>query len=127
MLSQLETLMVYVQDMPRAVAFYRYVLGLPMQMESPGWSQFDLGRGLSLGLHRAMAEVSETRPTWVPGFHVDDVRAAKARLQAADAPIVGDFHDIPGGVVLEFADPDGNHIDIAQMGVSCADLGVAAH
>ncbi len=127
MLKQLNTLMVYVQDMPRAVGFYRDVLGLPLVMESPGWSQFDLGSGIALGLHNAMGETRTPAPGWIPGFAVDDVRAMKQRLVEANASITQDYHDIPGGVVIEFTDPDGNHIDVAQQGISVADLGVAVH
>ena len=124
MLKQLNTLMVYVHDMPRAVAFYRDVLGLPLEMESPGWSQFDLG-GVTMGLHMTRGETQLPAPGWVPGFNVDDVKAVKERIEGSSGRISQDFHDIPGGVVLEFEDPDGNHIDVTQMGVSCADLGVA--
>ena len=125
MLKQFTTLMVYVQDMNRAVSFYRDVLGLPVEMESPGWSQFSLGNGASIGLHPSM-EARSPQPGWVPGFAIDDIKSAKERLTAGGARIAQDFHDIPGGVVLEFSDPDGNHIDISQMGISCADLGVGS-
>ena len=126
MLKQLSSLMVYVENMDRAVPFYRDVLGLPLQTQSPGWSQFDLGNGTILGLHVAMAEAGAAGPGWTPGFAVDDVKATKQRLVAAGATIAQDFHDIPGGGVLEFTDPDGNHIGVSQQGTSCADLGVAS-
>jgi lactoylglutathione lyase len=126
MLKEFTTLMVYVTDMPRAVGFYRDVLGLPLEMESPGWSQFALGNGASIGLHPRRGGEAPA-PGWTPGFKVDDVRAAKERLVSAGAEIASDFHDVPGGVVLEFTDPDGNVIDITQMGISCADLGVKSN
>ena len=126
MLKQFTTLMVHVRDMDRAVGFYRDVLGLPLEMQSPGWSQFELGGGAALGLHAA-TEVAKPQPGWVPGFAVADVKAAKERLIAGGATIASDFHDILGGVVLEFTDPDGNHIDVSQTGTSCAELGVVSH
>ena len=122
---QFASLMVYVQDMPRSVAFYRDVLGLPLEMQSPGWSQFSLGNGLILGLHAARDQ-RQPAPGWVPGFGVDDIQGTKARLQEAGAAITSDYHDIPGGVTLGFSDPDGNTIDVAQMAISCGDLGVAS-
>ena len=127
MLKQLNSLMVYVRDMPRAVSFYRDVLGLPIVMESPGFSQFDAGNGISLGLHVAMGETRTPEPGWVPGFNVDDIRAARERVVAAGGRITLDYHDIPGGVIFELADPDGNRVDVAQMGVSCDELGVVTH
>jgi predicted enzyme related to lactoylglutathione lyase len=126
MLKGFTTLMVYVRDMDRSVAFYRDTLGLPLEMQSPGWSQFTLADGAILGLHVAR-ESATPHPGFVPGFAVDDVKQAKERLVSAGARITGDFHDIPGGVVLEFTDPDGNEITVSQLGTSCAELGVAPH
>jgi predicted enzyme related to lactoylglutathione lyase len=122
---QFTGLMVYVQDMSRAVAFYRDVLQLPLEMESPGWSQFALGNGLWLGLHPSR-EPAEPSRGWLPGFEVSDIQDTKQRVQASGSEITGDYHDIPGGVVIEFADPDGNKLNASQMGISCADLGVAS-
>jgi predicted enzyme related to lactoylglutathione lyase len=124
MLKQLSTLMVYVGDMPRAVSFYRDVLGLPLQVESPGWSQFDLGNGAIIGLH--VGHPAGSGAGWIPGFEVDDIRAADQRVRAAGASIDHGFHDVPGGVVLEFKDPDGNPVQVTQMGVTCADLGLVS-
>ena len=123
MLKQLSTLMVYVGDMPRAVSFYRDVLGLPLQMESPGWSQFDLGNGAIIGLH---VGTPASGGGWIPGFEVDDIRAADQRVRAAGASIGHGFHDVPGGVVLEFKDPDGTPVQVTQIGVTCAELGLVS-
>jgi predicted enzyme related to lactoylglutathione lyase len=127
MLKQLSSILVYVHDMPRAVVFYRDVLGLPLDMESPGFSQFQAGNGVALGLHVAHGEMKSPEPGWVPSFDVEDIRAARERVVAGGGRITLDYHDIPGGVIFELADPDGNRIGVVQMGVSCADLGVAAH
>ena len=126
MLKGFTTLMVYVRDMDRAVTFYRDTLGMTLQMQSPGWSQFTLANGAILGLHVAREE-GKPQPGFVPGFAVDDVKQAKERLAGGGATISGDFHDVPGGVVLEFTDPDGNALNVSQMGTSCAELGVSSH
>ena len=122
--ANLSTLMVYVKDMPRAVAFYRQVLGGAPAAESPGWSQFDLGSGIVLGLHRARNGHPTPASGWTPGFNVADLRPSRERALAAGGAIAGEYHDIPGGVVLEVSDPDGNVISLQQMGITCADLGV---
>lgn len=126
MLKNLSSLMMYTHDMPRAVAFYRDTLGFKLDMESPGWSQFDLGDGLILGLHHAMPDTPRAAGGWQPSFIVDDVVGAKQRVLSAGATMTGDLHDIPGGVVFTFADPDGNELTVQQNSVTCAQLGVAS-
>jgi lactoylglutathione lyase len=127
MLKALTTLMVYVRDMDRSVAFYRDVLGLPLDMQSPYWSQFSLGNGVILGLHpRSEAEMKTPQGGWTAGFSVEDVRAFKARIADSAGSVVMDLHDVPGGVIVEIADPDGNVIDAMQHGVTCADLGLTS-
>lgn len=50
MKSRLPTLILGVHDMPRSLAFYRDLLGLPCRVEGDRWSEFDLG-GHTLALH----------------------------------------------------------------------------
>jgi predicted enzyme related to lactoylglutathione lyase len=125
MLKNLSSLMVYTRDMQRSVAFYRDTLGFKLDMESPFWSQFDLGDGVILGLHHA-DEHTPAQPVggWQPTFLVDDVVAAKQAVLSAGSTTAGDLHDIPGGVVYTFTDPDNNQITVQQNGVTCAQLGV---
>ncbi len=124
MLKQISTLMVSVQEMPRAVGFYRDVLGLPLQVESPAWSQFDIGNGTILGLHSG--GMGDARSGWLPSFEVDDIRNVREKVIDGGSTIARDFHDTPGGVTLEFTDPDGNVIGVINQGVTCSDLGVAS-
>ena len=127
MLKNLSSLMVYTHDMSRAVAFYRDTLGFKLDMQSPGWSQFDLGDGVILGLHHAAAaDTPQPSGGWLPSFVVEDVVATKQHVLSSGGAMTGDLHDIPGGVVFTFADPDGNEISVQQSGVTCAGLGVAS-
>jgi|SRR5438477_4623788 len=122
--ASLDTLMIDVSDMNRVVSFYRDVVGLPLEMESPGWSSFSLGGGASLGLHGGRMTGGEQRKGWVPGLRVDDIRAARDRVAGGGGSIAGEYHDIPGGVILDLADPEGNVFEVIQHGITCADLGV---
>ena len=126
MLKNLSSLMVYTHDMSRAVTFYRDTLGFKLDMESPFWSQFDLGDGLILGLHHANAATPRPAGGWAPTFNVEDVVATKQGVLSAGSFLTSDYHDIPGGVVLTFSDPDGNEITVEQAGITCADLGVTS-
>ena len=116
------TLMVYVNDMARSTTFYRAVLDAAPQMESPYWTQFELGSGVMLALHPARDGQTRPAPGWTPGFSVADLHAARAKLLAAGGTVAMDYHDVPGGVILEIADPDGNVLDLSQMGITAAEL-----
>ena len=61
----------FVNDMTRAVSFYRDVLGLPLKFESPGWTEFTTGE-TTLALHPA----SDKNPagTLQLGFGVTDIQ-----------------------------------------------------
>jgi predicted enzyme related to lactoylglutathione lyase len=124
MLKNLSSIMVYTRDMSKSVGFYRDTLGFKLDMESPFWSQFDLGGGLILGLHHSNPDTPQPAGGWQPTFQVDDVVAAKQRVLSAGSSMTGDLHDIPGGVVFTFTDPDGNELTVQQDGITCADLGV---
>jgi predicted enzyme related to lactoylglutathione lyase len=124
--ANLTTLMVYVRDMSRAVSFYRQGLGAAPTIESPYWSQFELGSGVILGLHPAREGGAAPAGGWTPGFHVEDLRSWRQTVLAAGGTVAMEYHDVPGGVILEVADPDGNLIDAMQEGVTCADFGVAS-
>src|SRR3954447_8754092 len=105
MLKNLSSLMVYTHDMSKAVAFYRDTLGFKIQLETPHWSQFDLGNGMILGLHPAMENTQKPAGGWLPSFLVDDVVATKQHVLSSGGSMTGDLHDVPGGVVFTFGDP----------------------
>lgn len=104
-------------DMAETVRFYRDVLGAAVQSESSSWSQVRLG-GVDIGIHQRPAAVEG----WMPLFRVTDIAATRAAVVAAGRPLLRDFHDIPGGVTLTFADPAGNPVSAVQYGVSEAQL-----
>ena len=103
--------------MDRSVAFYRDVLGLKPTFTSPFWSEFDLGNG-KLGLHPQLegqvAPLGIYGKGWVLGVATDDIVALRQKLSEEGVTIHGDYHDVPGGVVLDFEDPDGNTIEAYQ-------------
>ena len=74
MLCKLEHVIVYCSDMKRSVAFYRDVLGFPVKLESPEWTEFHCG-GVTLAL--SLAATSETAQK--QRQHGQD-RAGEARL-----------------------------------------------
>ncbi len=107
--------------MDRAVAFYRETLGLTPGTLSQWWSDFDLG-GVKIGLHPPFQSPPPGGNGWILGLEVDDLRALRNALAEAGFPATKPFHDVPGGAILEFADPDGNPIQAIQIGAKAADL-----
>jgi uncharacterized protein len=104
-------------DVEAAVAFYRDVLGATVQSVGPEWAVVRLAN-VDVGIHRR----DPAAGGWEPGFRVQDVAAFRAQLIAAGASITQEFHDVPGGVKLGFADRDGNRLAAYQYGVTVAEL-----
>jgi lactoylglutathione lyase len=103
----------FVDDMERAVKFYRDVLGLPLKFESPGWSEFATGE-TALGLHPA----SKANPAGSVqlGFNVPDLDKFYQEMTAKGVhftmpPAKQDF----GGVLAEFADSEGGRCGVGAM------------
>lgn len=126
MIRGLHTVLVQTTDMARSQAFYRDVLGLAPGHQSPYWSDFALGE-LRLGIHPVWhgnpdPPVVEFKNA-VLGVEVDDISELRRTLLAAGDYVRGEYHDTPGGVILNFVDPDGNNWQAIQPGRSARDLG----
>jgi catechol 2,3-dioxygenase-like lactoylglutathione lyase family enzyme len=101
---ELVEVVVYTQDMARATAFYRDVLGLEPDFESEHWTTFRTG-GCTLALH-AGSEAPD------PTFEVGDAAAERARLAAAGVDVTEIREPAPGLSVFDARDPDGNRFSI---------------
>ena len=94
----------FVDDMDRAVHFYRNTLGLPLKFESPGWSEFVTGE-VTLALHPASAK---NPPGSVElGFNTDDLekfhqQMSTRNVQFTMPPTKQDF----GGSLAQFLDSE---------------------
>ena len=125
MIIGVSTVICQVADMDRATAFYRDVLGLTPGVSSPWWSDFTAGP-VRIGLHPPFQ--GSTPPYaikgkgWIIGLDTDDIRALREVVTKAGVRVTDGYHDVPGGVVLDFDDPDGNSIQAMQQGISAKDL-----
>jgi predicted enzyme related to lactoylglutathione lyase len=94
----------------KTFAFFRDVLGVPMELIRPefGWSRLPDTSQLELfGPSDATHDHFRTGP--VPEFLVDDLPAALAELREAGIEILGEPHlDAAGEGWLHFRAPDGN-------------------
>lgn len=115
MIGKLGLVMVVVKDMDRSVAFYRDVLGLKLQFQTPEWSQFDAGN-IHVGLH-AESDRLKVHPTESAqfGFYVDDIQQTVAELKSKGVHILRPPKQETFGTLSIFTDPDGYHIEICQL------------
>ena len=109
---------IYVNNMQRAVDFYRDTLGLHLVFRAGDhWAELDAGNGLHLGLHPASVR-SPTPGTpggITVGFAVDEpIAQVVATLQQRGVTVYGPVMDDPGLALAFFADPDGNPLYIAE-------------
>ena len=106
--------MLWVDDMDRAVAFYRDVFGLDVHAESPTWSELTLGDS-TVALHQGSND--SFRMTGL-SFEVDDIDEACRDIEATGGSIVHPPRDggIPGLLLAEVADIDGNRIQLGSHG-----------
>ena len=124
MITALHTTWCQVSDMDRSVAFYRDLLGLKAGYISPYWSDFDLGNG-KIALHPRIQPgegPTGNAKGWYLGVQTADIAALNAALTRAGVTITESFHEVPGGVVLTFTDPDNNLIQAIQVGLRLEDL-----
>lgn len=110
----------YVDDMAVMSAFYRDVLELTIETDSPYWYSFRLSNGVILALHPHPPERPRGR-SWVLGLECQDIKALRAKLEPTGVTMEG-WHETPAGVILIFEDPEGNVINVMQLGSTMADF-----
>jgi predicted enzyme related to lactoylglutathione lyase len=112
--AKLSYVIEFVEDMQRAINFYRDVVGLAVLFESPGWSEFATGE-TKLALHPA-SEKNQAGKVEI-GFNVpdlakfyDDMRAKGVKFPMA--PKKQDF----GGMLAQFEDSEGAFVSVSEQG-----------
>ena len=120
--------LLYVEDFPRMLAFYRDVLALPFGGDDPGpghdigvdWVQFETEGGGALELFdhsrfgRSVELPYPRRNATVVTFRVASVEAEADRLRAAGVEL-GELHLADWGAAIHFFDPEGNHLQIYEV------------
>ena len=100
-----------VDDMDRAVAFYRDTLGLEVKKQEAQWSEID-GNGVTIGLNGREETHSHgggAVVTFQPDGTIDD---EFARLRAAGVEFAGRISDHEWGRVAPFKDSEGNDLQL---------------
>lgn len=102
-----------VTDLPRAVAFYRDVLGLKQHgLASDFWVEFDLG-GATFGVGN-FEQVGTPGAAQSLAIEVADIAAFRALLTERGVE-VSEPHDLSNCWVSVLRDPDGNQIWLHQL------------
>jgi catechol 2,3-dioxygenase-like lactoylglutathione lyase family enzyme len=118
MFKKVDDVFFNVDDMDKAVAFYRDKLGLPVKYQSADWVELDAGN-VTIALRR-YGSGPEGRPELGVGegativFEVDDIEAAKAELDGQGVKFVGDLFEYGSVKLAAFEDLNGNVIQIYQ-------------
>lgn len=114
--ARIDHVAVVVTDVPRAVAFYRDVLGLP---EVPRPTTFDFpGAWLRVGtagqaLHLLGADRADDRGRRHVCLWVDDLQAAAAHAKSRGVEVLWSTKHTIAGVDRFFVyDPDGNRVEL---------------
>ena len=94
-----------VADMARAVAFYRDVLGLRQELDSPEWVEFDCGN-VTLALMKS--DAGDARRVGRVALAVENIDAAYAELKKRGIAGLKEPTDFGVCRAIEIADPDGN-------------------
>ncbi len=104
----------YVNDMAKAVQYYKEVLQWTPEVESPEWTEFPLGNGHRLCLHAAgEGQVS-------PGYgilitQVREIEQVVAELKRRGVEFVKDIQNVcDNGFSADFRDPSGNLISLYE-------------
>ncbi|WP_375481297.1 VOC family protein [uncultured Jatrophihabitans sp.] len=103
------TVWVAVEDMDRALAFYRDVLGLPVHNQGDDWSELD-ANGLRIGLNareNATTGGGGAVITFQPDSSIDE---EVDRLKGQGVEFTGEISEHPWGRIAPFRDSEGNDL-----------------
>jgi lactoylglutathione lyase len=100
----------YVEDMDRAIAFYRDTLGLELKFQSPFWSEFSTGDTV-LALHPS----SDDNPAGSVelGFAVDNLGEFYARRDELGVHFTSEPKEMHGVHIAQIRDVDGANVSVS--------------
>jgi predicted enzyme related to lactoylglutathione lyase len=101
-----------VNDMDRAVSFYRDTLGLEVTEHDGDWTEVTAG-DQRIGLNGTGSESPRGDGGAVIAFHAEsDIEDAVKQLKDQGVEFAGEVSDHPWGRVAPFKDPDGNDLQL---------------
>lgn len=114
MLQDLAYTVIYVNDIDKSTAFYRDILGIPLDYAAPGWVQFK-SHGAALVLHPKLEQQTNAGDAKVHiTFRVDDLGAIYSALTARAVRFAAPPATVGFGKHATLFDPDNNAIDLIE-------------
>jgi len=121
---------VYVSNMDAAVRFYSETLGLKLAYRfGDHWAAVEVGKGLTIGLHPASAEMPAGRKgSMAIGLELSgSIKDAVAALEKKGVQFKGEVNEGKSGNFVSFEDPDGNQLYLAELRWSHVNKGEGAY
>jgi catechol 2,3-dioxygenase-like lactoylglutathione lyase family enzyme len=112
LVARINLVYLYVRDLDRSVAFYRDVLGIPLEREGD-WAEATFLDGVRFALHLAQGDEDLGSGTTRVDFEVADIDQAVDALRAAGVEVSEVERDFWGSA-CEFVDPDGYRLHLFQ-------------
>ncbi|HEY9898301.1 MAG TPA: VOC family protein [Pantanalinema sp.] len=114
MVKSIQSVLIFVSDMDRSVAFYRDVLGFSVLSSNPAITEFEMG-AMTFGLQYMPAEARKNGMAVTIDFAVDDIQAMIEKLEAKGVAFVAKELDQPFNKLAKFQDPDGNLLGFIEQ------------
>jgi catechol 2,3-dioxygenase-like lactoylglutathione lyase family enzyme len=112
LVTRVNVIYLYVSDMARSLAFYRDLLGIPMEGDE-GWQEAMLG-DTRFALHHAHEGIGDlSAGTIHVNLEVGDVDDAAARLRSAGVEVEETMRE-DWGAAVRVRDPDGYELYLFQ-------------
>ncbi|MGX6449472.1 VOC family protein [Patulibacter sp. S7RM1-6] len=112
MIKKIETVWLPVDDLDRAVGFYRDTLGLDVVDHEGKWAEVTAGDG-RIGLNASDRESPAGSGGAVIAFGTDgDIEDAVARLRDKGVTFSGELSEHPWGRIAPFKDSEGNDLQL---------------
>jgi len=117
MIKRLHSVVIWTEEIGRLVPFYRDVLGLQLQMDTPEFAVFmsEEGPQLAIGRHSDVHGRSSDPYRVMVDFQVEDCQAEYERLKASGAEFIRPPSQDEGAIIATLSDPDGNVLQLFQM------------
>jgi predicted enzyme related to lactoylglutathione lyase len=103
----------HVDDMDRAIGFFRDTLSLKLRFQSPFWTEFETGE-TTLALHPATPE--HPAGTVRLGFATPDLAGFYERRDALGLTFVAPPTPLHGSIIAQFLDCEGANCVISDAG-----------